>query len=228
MRDNFSLIDLIRIAKNWWLTALVTALLFGAAGFVYYRFVEKTVYTTSGTLYVNSMGSSGDIGTIDISTINASQKLVATFIEILKGDTFLTGVAEKIGGNFTASQIRSIVRYSNAPDTEIITVRAVYGNRELATRVANAVLEGAQDEVTRVVKGGRVAVIDFAGEARASRTNLFTGVSMFLLLGLGAAFAVGFVIDFFDTRIKSEEDLRAIGYVTVLGVIPDIDALEIR
>lgn len=193
------------------------------------NFFVAPKYTTSVSFYVNSNNDSliSSSGTITSSDYDASQKLVNTYIFVVKSNNFREKVADAIGNNMTAGQIKSMISCSQVEDTLAFQVGVTSTDAELAAEVANTIAELAPDEIVRVLKVGGVEVIDYATiPTSPSSPNLQKNI----LIGFIAAFALAFVIFFiselFDTRIMEESDLTRDFEIPVLGTIPRLIPVE--
>lgn len=78
-----------------WIIALAVVI-GGAAAFSVSAFVLEPTYTSRISMYVNN-NTNRETTVANINDINASQKLVSTYIEILKSDNVLGKVAEATG-----------------------------------------------------------------------------------------------------------------------------------
>ena len=109
-------------------------------------------------------------------------------------------------------------------ETEIIEVRVQSPDAQHSQILVDAVLEGAQEEITRIIQAGNVKVIDEAKLPTApSSPNVVQNVAIGFLLGAIISMGLVFMIDVFDSRIKIEGDLMEVRELPLLGVIPDID-----
>ena len=102
-------INLLKIAnallKRLWI--IILALIVGAtAGYFYTdRYVSET-YTATTTMYVYNSPDRDETGEISGADLSVSQKLVNTFLVILKSNTVLEDVKEMTGLNYTIPQLK--------------------------------------------------------------------------------------------------------------------------
>lgn len=217
--------------------ALAGMIAFGAVS--YYLIAPK--YTSSVSMYVNNTNGSGAgagvTNGININDINASQKLVDTYIVILRNNEVMNAVAEQLEKEFTSAQfqeyidaekptagvLRSLVSMSSVNETEVMEIKAVTKNAKFSAAICNTIAEIAPETLKRVVKAGSVETIGTAEPAGAqSSPNVIKNAVFGLLAGLALSVAFVLLRAMLDTTIKGEEDLKSRTGLTVLGEIPDV------
>ena len=197
------------------------------AGFIAGGYTELFItpkYSTSCTLYVYSnVDRVNTRSTINSSELEVSQKLVNTYIVVLKSDTVLEKVIDELGLNMTATQLRNKINCKQEEDTEVFRVTVTDPDPEMAAAIANKIAETVPDEIVRVVKAGGVEVLDYA---KVPVKPSYPNVKRNILIGLGAGFVAFFAFfylyELFDTTISSEREIEREFDVPVLGSIPHI------
>lgn len=215
------------IWRKIWIILLAT-IIGGAASFSISAFVLDPTYTSRISMYVNN-NKENESTVANLNDINASQKLVSTYIEILKSDNVLSKVIEESGLGYTPSNIRSMMSASAVNGTEIFEVKVTTEDAEEAALIANTIAEVAPAEIIRVVKAGSVELIDEARPATVPTSpNVMLNTIIGIMLG-GVLSVLGvLVVAMLDTRVKSEEDLKKYYTIPVLGSIPDLEEAQTR
>ena len=179
------------------------------------NFFIKPKYTSGVSFYVNNNNDNliGSSGTISSSDLDASEKLVNTYMFVVKSRTFRDKIADKLSSEVTL----------------IFQVNVTSTSPQLASDVANTIAELAPDEIVRVLKVGGVEVVDYASVPTSpSSPNLAKNI----LIGFAVAFALAFIIFFtkelFDTRITRETDLTKDFDIPVLGTVPRLLPVEAK
>ena len=210
------------LMRKLWLIVLC-AVLAGGAALVYTAGFVTPLYQASISVYVNNSASGGQ-GGISSSDLATSQKLVATYINILKSDTVLDKVAESVDGDVTATQIRKMIDSEAMGTTEVFQVNISNADPALAAQIANAIAEIAPKEIANIVEGSSARIVDYAKVPEEPYTpsflkNMVLGAFLGILL-VAAVIVLQVVL---DVRVKSEADLRKLCDAPVLGSIPDYD-----
>lgn len=217
-------IDLLKLfqeyLKKWWLIVLCVLIAGGGTLYGTMKFVTP-LYQASITVYVNNTRSGEYIDYISGSNLQASQKLVSTYSNIIISDTVLTKVAAKAGNGYTAESLRKILTTQQIGDTELFNVFVRCEDPEEAAYLANTVADIAPKELEAFVEGSSAKIIDYA---KVPTKRYSPSYSRNTALGamLGLVLSVGYVTlrSLLDVRIKEDADLFELFDIPVLGQIP--------
>lgn len=192
------------------------------AGCITNIFIEpKYTATIKMHVYSSSDNRIGANSSISSSEIDASQKLVNTYLVVVTSKTFTEKVADKIGGDITAKQIRSMMSCAQIQDTLAFQVNVTSTSPQQAMEIANAIADTCPDEIVRILKVGGVEVIDYATVPESpSSPNLKKNIMVGFLAGFALSFVFFFIKELFDTSITDEKDLEREFDIPLLGTVP--------
>ena len=212
------------LVKKLWFIILCAAVL-GVGVFVYTAGFVTPLYQAKVSFYVNNNNVGQSLAGISSSDLDTSQKLVATYVNILTSNTVLARVAEEANLDISAEKLRNMISAKAMGETELFEVYVTHSDPETAANIANIIADVAPTEIAEIVEGSSTKVIDRARIPVAPSSPSFTRNTVFGF-AVGAFFAVVVIIlqTMMDVRIKGEEDLRRICDAPVLGVIPDFDS----
>ena len=214
------------LRKYWgWIAA---AMLVGfAVCYSISAFVLPKKYTSDVSLYVNNLSGVTESGDVELNNINASQKLVDTYIVILQDDDVLMQMQEKLSKPLSVKAISSMLALSAVNGTEVLRISATTEDPQFSAELCNVMASVAPSVLERVVKAGSVEVIGEARPAKApSAPHTERNAVMGALLGLLLSVGILFLIYITDNTVKSEEDLQQRLDVPILGEIPSFDATK--
>ena len=189
-------------------------------GFIYTKFIKTPLYEGKTTIIlVNRNFDNND--TITQSDIVLNQKLVATYTQIVKSKKVLNQVISNLSLNYTYSKLNSQISVSNINDTEIIKIIVSNESPELAASIANNVAEVFKKEVSEIYHLENVTIIDKA-EVMKNPYNIktFKTCSVCIVGGVAISIMLLFVLFYFDTSIKSSEDVENKLGIAVIGTVP--------
>lgn len=194
------------------------------AGCITNFFIEpKYTATIKMHVYSSSDDRVASSSTMTSSEIDASQRLVNTYLVVVGSDTFSQKVADKLGNGITPGQVRSMMSFSQIPDTFAFQVNVTSADPQLAADVANAIANTCPDEIVRILKVGGVEVIDYASVPKSpSSPNLQKNITIGLLVCFALSFIFFFIKELFDTSITDEKDLEREFDIPILGTIPKL------
>ena len=214
------------LVNRIWLIILCGAVL-GALVFAYTAAFVTPLYQANVSFYVNNSNVGQSLAGISSSDLDTSQKLVSTYVNILKSNTVLDRVAEEAGLNVSAEKLRGMISAAAMGETELFEVYVTHPDPVAAMNIANIIADVAPKEIAEIVEGSSTKVIDRARMPQSPKSpDLMknTVVGFFAGVVLSALAVILHVM--LDVRIKTEEDLKRICDAPVLGVIPVFNVQE--
>lgn len=206
------------IAKRWW-TIVISGICCAALFFAFCMLTSFPTFTSSVKLYV--ITQNGD--NISPAEIADNAELVATYIEILKSQTVLSGVAENISElGYTSEDILGMIRASQVGTTPIFKFSVTCSNPEEAQLIAYEVANVAAPRIKDIVGAGDVKIVDDASVAQMKAPNYLQFALIGLIVGILIPCVIIAVIVIFDRRIKLEADISEVTQYPVIGIIPKI------
>ena len=210
------------LIRKLWLIVLCAALA-GSLVLIYTVAFVTPQYQASISVYVNNTDAEGKVG-ITSSDLQTSQKLVETYINILKSNRVMDKVAESVDGKVTAEQIRKMIDSAAMGTTEVFQVKVSNEDPALAAQIANAIAQIAPKEIANIVEGSSARIVDYAKVPEEPHSpSIMKNTVLGAFVGILAAMAAIVLTVLLDVRVKSEADLRKLSDAPVLGVIPDYD-----
>lgn len=217
---NFAELFSVLLRRIWLL--ILCAVVVGGAAYIYTVKFVTPMYSSSVKILVNNRQSFDDSQGVTSADLSTSQRLVQTYISILKSDTVLEKVAAAADMGLTADQVRGMISASS-DKTEVFIVSVSHRDPNIAAKIANTIAEIAPEEIAYFVEGSSTKIVDYAKVPKApyspnTEKNIMVGMAA------GALVAACFVViqALLDVRIKGEEDLATISSAPVLGMIPDL------
>ena len=202
---------------------IIMILFFGNAAFFSTYFLMTPKYTSYISMYVNNVKNVSDTRT-DINDMQASARLVNSYISILESTTVLKKVANDSNLGYTTKEIKDMMATEVVPNTEIFRVNIENADPNHAAIIANAIADITPNELSKFVEASSVKVIDFATPAvEPSSPNIKINTAIGILLGFMLSIGIVLLREIFDVRIKTEEDLNKMFDLPVLGSIPEMD-----
>lgn len=224
MNYEISILDILNLyVRKWWIF-IVTAVVFAILAVGFTKFFIQPVYVSEGTAYIAASGESYTAsGNLTLSDLMLSQELTYTYAEVLNSNTYLKSVAKESGLDYTHTELKNMIAIESVEDASVMVVKVSAYDPKEACVIAETFLNGAQEEVGRVIKGGIIEIIDHAEvpvepSSPSYPKNVILAVFLaFLLVGI-----VLFCADYFDDRIKGSADL-AVYNLPVLAEIPFVE-----
>ena len=210
--------------RMFWLIILCAAIV-GLGAFAYTKNFVTPMYRAEVSFYVNNSSVQTDSNRITSSDLATSQRLVLTYVNIIKSDKVLERVVTESGLDISAAELRGCMTAESMDETELFKVYVTYSDPQMAADLANTIALVAPGEIANIMVGSATKVIDYAKVPTAPyspnvRQNTMIGV----LSGALLAVVVIVAMTLMDVRIKCEEDILSLSAAPILGAIPDFSA----
>lgn len=216
---------LLAYLHKWWIIAVCLLISASIAIGAAWEFVTP-MYQAEVSIYVSN--SRGIEGTEYLSSadLSAAQRLVNTYISIVKSDRVLEIMSEKLDGDYSPSELSGAIRATQINETEIFCIYVLHADPVEAARIANVAADIVPVEISNLIEGTSARVIDFAKVPTSryspsySKAGVVGGV-------VGAIIALIYltVAHLGDTRIKDENDLTSLINLPVLGRVPNFEII---
>jgi capsular polysaccharide biosynthesis protein len=202
--------------------AIITALSVILAVFITLVFITPK-FTATTSLFVSAYGENGNAFPT-YAELTASKDLVPSYLEILKSNVVLSGVAEELGEEYTPAEIAMMMKAEGVGETQVMKISITSADPQEAMDVANAIANVAPPIIESIAKGGSVSPIDFAELPKTqSSPNLIVNVIVAFLIGLIISYLGFFIYESLDTLVRSEEDLTRNFNIPVFGSVPSLE-----
>ena len=213
------LYDLLLSYKRIFIYGIVICLVLSV---FYNTFLVAPTYTSASAVYINCMSDSDMQMEAGISQyeIESSRLLSTTYMEILLSRSFLESVSADIGYKYDWKQLSSMVRIASRSETEILDISVTSLAPEDSYIICKSIVNNAPLKMRNIFKRGTVEIVD---EVYMPLIPSKPGLKKILIMGVGLgvvlAAAIVFLIEIFDTRVRSATDLSSRYDIIVLGEI---------
>lgn len=226
MLDEINLQDLFAYFKHQILYFILIIIVVLALGSLYSLIFQKPQYTSSTTLILTGIndGKSDGITTSDI-TLNS--KLVTTYQEIIKSRKVLNQVVNNLKLDTEIEKVSKMISIKNITGTEIIKISVTDYDNKLAKDIADELAKVFSKEVKDIYNVSNISTLDYAElSTKPSNASYFKQLILYFVVGFVLAFVLLFVVYYFDTSIKSAEQVESKFGMTILGSVPDYNSVS--
>jgi polysaccharide biosynthesis transport protein len=215
----YSILDIYLVIKRRILIVAICFAICAAGALSFTKIFMDKEYTATVIMYAapNKTVIQANPQT-SLSELNYLQKIVISYIEVLKTETFLDSVAKQINLGFNAEQLQKMVTFNVINQTEYFELQVISGNPNDSLAIADAISQLAPviiseiniDDTLRVLNPARLP----AGPSGPSLLkNILAGAAAGLFLGV----ILAFILDKRDKHIKDKNDLLKRYNIPVLG-----------
>lgn len=217
-----TVIDIINMMFTFWWFIVLLAVLAGSATYAYTKLTATPTYSSSGMLYINTQAEqkTNDVNT---SAIQSVINLMPTYVEVLQSQQFLDVVSDDIDNKFSANEIKEKMTITTQDKTNIIKISVSSEDAHDSYLICDSIVNNAYDEIIRVFEGGSVKLLSTPSEnSSPNSTNAVKRGVLGFAAGAVLAMLIVFLINLFDTRIKSSEELSNRYNIPILGEVSNL------
>lgn len=215
--------DILQIIKKNLIFIIIVSLIFSVCSFFATKFFVKKTYTATAKFYV-STEYTGTSGNDDLSSYNYASKLVATYITMLDTNKFYNQLSKNMNEKYTASRLRSMITFKGIEDTEVFKANIVSDSPAEAKSIADAVSKTAPGIIDSINTNAKLKIVDEAAVPQfPTSPNTTKNVMIAFAAGLILSLIIAFIRDFFDVKIKYNEEMTTVCGLPVLAAIPDFE-----
>lgn len=223
-----SLGEIIGILKKRIVGIMIAALVCTAIMFGYTNLFLTPQYTATSKLYVYN-GRSNNQSYVGSADLTAAKSLVDSYIVIMKSDSLLDEVANRLQPEYegiTSKQILGMISASSINQTEAFKVSITSDNPRMSMDIVNTLVDCLPDEFKRVVKVGSIEVIDKAKLPTVPEWPLKRNMLLGAAVGVIIASAVFVLLAIWDRTVYDKEALTDNFEIPIIGIIPDMEGFD--
>lgn len=175
-------------------------------------------YTSFTTVLLNQANDSEQI---NATQVELNRKLISTYNEIIKSKKILNQVIDKLSLDYTYTDLVSKISVGEVGDTSIIKISVTDKDSTLAAEIANTIADVFSQEIVTIYNIKNISTIDKAeASSIASSTSTIKIIGVSTIAGASISIAIIFILFYFDTTLKNEEDIERITGLPVIGMVP--------
>ena len=205
----------------------VVALIFAGVTVMF----QEDTYMSKCSMYVMNIteDSAGQTTGISSNGLDASQRMVSEFIAILRSDSVISDVRQKLieidkDYDYSVSYIKTMVNMSAVNETALLQISATTPDPNLSKAVCDAIQECAPSTITEVMLGiGHITPVDHASTGVRVPPNTVRNAVLGGIIGFILSYGIFLINHLLDNTIKDEKDLKTHFNVNVLGVVPNFN-----
>lgn len=202
--------------KHFW-TIMLIVLIAAILTAVYTQFFVTPVYMakTASNLLVD------DLNATQGSNLSTTINMMSTYAVKVKSDKTMEIASNMIAnGLIPPDELSELISVSYEKDGTILYISAIYTDPINAARIANAVTEAAQASIGGV--NWDITNSAVIPEEPLS-PSLLKNVAVAAIVALVASYGFFLLMDIYNTKIISEEQLSSVLDAPVLGAIPKVE-----
>lgn len=221
--SDISVIDIINMMLTFWWFIVIFAILVGGATYTYFKISSIPEYKSTAKMYVNTEAQQTSTD-VNANALTWAQNILPTYIDVLQSKEFLTKVSDDLDNRYSVKDITSMTKLEGVVDTNIISISVTHEDARVAYLVSSSIVNNAPTEISRVFGGGSTKLTEYPEEAKEpEELHTTRNAAIGLIIGAVIAMLIIFLVNLFDTRVKSKDELMSKYGLPIIGEIPSLD-----
>lgn len=217
-------IDLMELARLLWAHAVQIVAAAVAAALICLlvcMFALTPKYQASINMIVNTRQDNSSTFTSD--NFNSAKNLISTYAVIIKGNTVLNEVIDKLDLDMTYTELYKMVDVADVDSTQIMQITVTDTDAERAGEIAQTIADIVPDVLVEKVEAGSCKAVS---DVIIDPNKVFPQTKKYVVLAglLGAVVVCGVLVLahlLHDTIVDDEDVQKKLG-LPVLGLIPEV------
>lgn len=221
--EEINLLEFFKYYMSKITIVIILILLIIAAGNIYNLLERKPLYESNTTIVLASEAKNeNSTSNTTYTDLQVNKNLVSTYSKIIKSRKVMQAVIDNEKLDYDYETLQENITVTNVDDTELIKISVSDTDSKLAEKIANAIVPVFSEEVKRIYKINNVSVVDTAiASEKPYNINYIKENIIYILAGIVLGSGIVFIMFYFDTSIKTSEDIEEKLGLTVLGVVPN-------
>ncbi|MBP2097207.1 YveK family protein [Enterococcus rivorum] len=229
MEETISLQEIFGILKKRIGLILISMFLgLGLTGLITF-FVITPKYSSQAQLIVRLPQTE----TANVNDINANLQMITTYKDLIKSDSVMGEVQQKMKNEFqtemTVSSLRESIEVEQSQNSQMFSIVSTGTNGIVSQNIANQTALVFQEKAKDMLNVDKITIISDAVASGTpvspnNKLNLMIGVLLGAMIGIG----ISFVLELFDKTIKDARFVEEELGLTILGVVPNMTVKELN
>lgn len=215
--------DYFKIIKKRILLVLLITLSCTLLSAVISYFVIKPVYKSDIKVAIDANASAGDKDKKqqNYNDIIMYQKLVKSYSVYAKSRVVATDVIKELNLNISEDELINMVSVTPSGDTEFLSISVKSKDKDEVTKIADQLAISLKNVTKKIKDADNVQLIDPAtAPTTPDSPKPLLNTAIAFVIGLMLSIGIVFLLEYLDSTIKDEDELKKILGCSVLGVIP--------
>lgn len=200
---------------------IISSIIFLAGAFVISNYFIDPTYVSSVKMYVVPGDADDSLVRPNINDLTYAQKVVNTYIEILKTNSFLSKIAVETKLGYTVEDLNKMVSFKVLNNTEIFQIDVTSESPTYAKFIADSISLNAPLQITGIKEDDSVKLVQPAELPTVPASpNIILNTVIGCMLGLSISVLISILKEILDVRVKGNDDLNNKYDIPILGSVP--------
>ena len=191
-------------------------------------FIVVGVFMIVGNVYLALIKTPMYHATTKVLVSNDAKNLWNSYAQVVRSKSVLDSVSEKVGLKSSAG-LKNKIEAAQIPNTDMMEITVSYQNPKKAAEIADEIVPIFLKESQKLYKVKNVTVVEKAvADSKPYNIQFMKTNLIFLVSALALSLGIIFVLFYFDTTVKSSDDVETRLGLPVIGIVPTVEESEKR
>lgn len=213
--------DYFKIVKKRIILVLLITLSFTLISAVVSYFFIKPIYKADIKVAIDATSSEDTEQKQNYNDVIMYQKLVKSYSVYATSRVVANDVIKELNLDLTADQLISMISVTPSGDTEFLSISVKSKDKDESTKIANQLAVSLKNVTKNIKNADNVKLVDPATEpTKPDSPKPLLNTAIAFVVGLMLSIGIIFLLEYLDSTVKDEEELKRILGCPVVGVIP--------
>ena len=219
----------VKFVGRWFVLFVLFGVLGAFGGVLFSR--EPVMYMAS-TKLITSTGRPS-VNAPNTDSLQVKEILGRTYAELLVARPILEGVIQNLKLDTDPGTLASRTLITLTPNTDVLVLSVTDTNRQRAADIANEIVKVFNQRASDLLSNpyalavDTLQVIEPAQSATRVPSQAPRTILLSIVVGLLVAAGIGFLVDYFDDRMKSSEAVERLAGLPTLVAIPRLAGADL-
>ena len=220
--EEIDLKELFDYFRSKFIWIVITVLLAVGIGNIFTILTRVPMYRSTTNIVLVSENKSDSVS-YSTTEQQLNKNLIGTYTEIVKSRRVLNQVIENLKLDMSYDSLQRNVSVSSVTNTEIIKISVSNADPKKAAKIVDEIATIFTKEVQKIYNLNNVTIIDKAQISSSPyNVNYVKDAVIYAAIGLVGSCAIIFIFFYFDTTIKTSEEIENKLKLNVLGMVPKV------
>ncbi|MFJ7667694.1 YveK family protein [Lysinibacillus sp. NPDC097195] len=224
MRETITLYDALKIVRKQLLYIMSFALFLALITAFLSFFIIKPTYEAETQLLINQKNTAQS--PLGVQQMETDLRLINTYNVIIQSPAILSNVISQLNLTSTPEKLKEKITVSNASNSQVVNIAVRDQKPAMAVNIANTVAEVFQEEIQVLMTIDNINILSVAkldDKPEPVAPNKTFYIAAATIIGFIVSAAIALLVECFDTKVKTEQDVEEKIGLPIIGIISKIN-----
>jgi len=225
MENSIQVKAIVKILRKRILLILsIIVIAMAMAAYVSY-YVITPVYQAETQILINQKNTDQQQIYTGAYSIETDLQLINTYNVIIKSPAILSKVIEELKLELSPEQLAEKITVNNESQSQVVSIKILDEKPAHAVEIANTIIDVFKEDIQKLMNVDNINVLSvakLADDPQPVKPKKILNIAISGFLGLLLGTGIAFSVEFFDSTIKTEQEIEELLNLPILGFVSSI------